>query len=140
MGRSTTCGLQTEQLALSAVDSMSITDHAKELVALIKTLGDTDLYRRIVELEADIVALKQEAMSAEQQLADFKRHRAVIDRLVFHAPFYVGDANGELFCARCIEVDQRAVHLVKTDTLELRRRVWSCPECRRTYADTRNAA
>jgi hypothetical protein len=116
---------------------MSITDNAKELVALIKTLGDTDLYGRIVELEADIVTLKHEAMSVEQQLSDLKRHRGVIDQLAYEAPFYVERSGGGLFCPRCVEVDQRAVHLVKSDKLELRRRVWSCPECQRTYADTR---
>lgn len=34
---------------------MSIIDNAKEIVDLVKKLNDVDLYRRIIELESEIV-------------------------------------------------------------------------------------
>src|SRR5258708_27789444 len=97
---------------------MSITDKANELVALIKALGDNDLYRRIVELEADIITLKHEMMSVEQQLNDLMLHRSVIDQLTLQLPFYVERPSERLFCLRCFQVDQRAVNVIKTTKVQ----------------------
>ncbi|HEV3214380.1 MAG TPA: hypothetical protein VGZ27_01580 [Vicinamibacterales bacterium] len=115
---------------------MSIIDSVRELVPLIKATGNADLYGRVIDLEAEILALWRERMALEERLAAASRHAQIIQELTFNSPFYVRGGT-ELFCARCVEVDQRAVHVAKTTELKLMRRVYVCPECKRSYIDMR---
>lgn len=115
---------------------MSVIDNAKELAALIQKLGNTDLYRRIVELEGEIIELTREKHELDQRLAVQDKHAEIIKTLRFDSPFYVSQDKQELFCARCIESCQCAVHVVKTNKIE-RWRYWMCPECKTEYIDMR---
>lgn len=117
---------------------MSIIENAKEIASLVKKVGDIELYRKIVELEGEIVELTREKRELEDALATYKRNSKVIDDLKFDAPFYTDATGNDLYCARCIEADQRAIHLAKTPDLKMRRRVWLCPQCKIEYVDMRN--
>jgi hypothetical protein len=116
---------------------MSIIDNAKEIASLVKKLGDIDLYRKIVELEGEIIELTKEKRQLDEKLADITRSKVIIDELHFDAPFYTNVDNTELYCARCIEADRRAIHVVKQGELEMRRRVYLCPQCKSKFADVR---
>jgi Zn finger protein HypA/HybF involved in hydrogenase expression len=113
---------------------MSILDDAKELVSLVQKVGDRELYRKIVELEGEIVEMSRKNLGLEQELAKAKSHRAIIDTLRFDSPFYVSDDGKDLYCPRCREVDGFAVHVVRRNMLTL----WICPQCERQYSDTRS--
>ncbi len=114
---------------------MNIIDSVRELVPLVKATGDADVYVRVVDLEAAIVVLWREKLALEERLNESNRHAAIIRQLTFDSPFYVRAA--ELFCARCVEVDQRAVHVVQTTELNMMRRMHMCPQCKSSYADMR---
>jgi Zn finger protein HypA/HybF involved in hydrogenase expression len=116
---------------------MGIIDNAKEIASLVKKLGDIDLYRKIVDLEGEIIELTKEKRQLDEKLADITRSKVIIDELRFNAPFYTNADNTELYCARCIEVDRRAIHVVKQGELEMRRRVYLCPQCESKFADVR---
>ena len=116
---------------------MSIVDNAKEIAALVQKLGNIDLYRKIVDLEAEIIELTRQKREVEDKLAEIQRGGEIIGRLRFDSPFYVNTDGSELYCARCIEADRRAIHVAKTGELELRRRVYLCPHCKAKYADRR---
>src|SRR5215831_10864141 len=90
--------------------------HLKGLVSAFWQLKSADLYKRISDLE--------------KELAEAKRHHAITDTLRYDAPFYVSTNSQDLYCARCREVNGKAIHVIKTDRLQLRRRVYECPECR----------
>lgn len=116
---------------------MSIIDNAKEIASLVQKLGDIDLYRKIVELEGEIIELTRENRQLTEKLAEVSRSQSIIEKLRFDAPFYVTGDGSELYCARCIESDHRAVHVAKMADLELRRRVYLCPQCKSKYVDMR---
>lgn len=118
---------------------MSIIDNAKEIASLVQKLGDIELYRKIVELEGEIIELTRDKRQLEDRLADIQRSQEIIQKLRFESPFYVTDREGELYCARCVESDRRAIHVVKTAELEMRRRVYICPHCKSKYVDMRGA-
>lgn len=97
---------------------MSIIDNAKEVALLVQKLGDIDLYRKIVELEGEIIELTREKRQLEEKPVDIQRSQEIIQKLHFDSPFYATEDGTELYCARCVESDYRAVHVVKTGELE----------------------
>src|SRR3989304_597949 len=106
---------------------MSIIDNAKEIASLVQKLGDIDLYRKIVELEGEIIELTKEKRQVEERLADIQRSQEIIQKLHFDPRVYATEGGAELYGARCVESDRRAVHVVKTGELEIGRRVYLCP-------------
>ncbi|NKB32892.1 MAG: hypothetical protein GKR91_07320 [Pseudomonadales bacterium] len=117
---------------------MSILDKAKELANLIKELGETDLYRKTVELEADIVDLTGENRALKEKIDELEKHSSIIDNLTFDPPFYVGGEKSDIYCSHCIEVHSLPVHLVKVAKSEIKPKIYSCPMCNNEYTDARD--
>ena len=115
-----------------------ITDNAKEIASLIKKIGDIELYRKIVDLESEIIELTREKKQFEEKLTEITNSQAIIKTLRFDSPFYTNSDGSELFCARCIEGERKAIHVTKTGELEMRRRVYFCPQCKSKFADMRD--
>ena len=116
---------------------MSIIDNAKEIASLVQKLGDVNLYRKIVELEGEIVELTRENRELAEKLAEVSRSQSIIENLDFDAPFYATPDGSGLYCTRCVEADRRAVHVAKTAELQSGRRVYVCPQCKSKYVDMR---
>jgi len=117
---------------------MNVVDRAKELATLIKKLDDIDLYRKIVELEGEIIELTRQNRELGERVEDFERSSDIINKLTYDPPFYVGDLPSDLYCSHCIEVHKMPVHLVKTTRAEMRRRIYSCPKCSNEFPDMRD--
>ena len=117
---------------------MSIIDNAKEVVTLVQKLDDIELYRKIVELEGEIIELTRVNRELEENIKKYHKNSEVISKLKFDSPFYITEDGSELYCAKCIESEQLPIHLAKTTELKMRRRVWMCPQCKTEYADTRD--
>lgn len=117
---------------------MGIIDNAKEIASLVKKIGDIELYKKIVELESEIIELTREKRLFEEKLAGITLSQAIIETLHFETPFYTNADGSELFCARCIEADRQAFHVAKTGELDMKRRVYFCPQCKSRFADTRD--
>lgn len=117
---------------------MSTLDKAKELAGLIKELDDADLYRKIVELEADIVELTSDNKELKEKVSELEKYSNIIDDLTFDPPFYVGGEKSDLYCSHCIEVHSLPVHLIKVAKSEINPKIYSCPMCNNEYTDTRN--
>ena len=116
---------------------MSIVDNAKEIASLVKKIGDVELYRKIVELEGEIIELTRTNRELEDNLSNLSRSQDIIETLKFDSPFYISENGDELYCARCIESEQIAIHLADTGNKNLRRSIWECPQCKSQYVDTR---
>ena len=116
---------------------MSIIDNAKEIATLVQKLGDIELYRKIVELEGEIIELTRVNREQEENLTQLNQYKEVIETLNFDPPFYTAGNNRELYCARCIEADQKAIHLTINGEMKHRRRVWECPQCKSKFVDSR---
>lgn len=93
---------------------MSIISNAKELAELIKKVGDIELYRRIVELEGEIIELTRNNRELEEQLQKIKKQSNAIEKLTRKNSFYFLDNDNDPYCPYCVEVEQLAVHLHKT--------------------------
>lgn len=82
---------------------MGILDNAKEIADLIKKVGDVDLYRKIVELEGEIVELTRQKRALEERVAELTDALAFKSHLTYREPFYFADGDEVPYCPKCWE-------------------------------------
>lgn len=109
---------------------MSIMANAKEIADLIKKIGDIELYRKIVELEAEIIELTRRNRDLEEQVTQLKALLNTAKNMEFKRPFYYGEGDPTPFCPRCWETEKLAVHLVDIMTAG---NPWECKRCSSRY-------
>ncbi len=110
---------------------MSLIDNMKEVADLIKKVGDTELYRKIVELEGEVIELTHENHQLKKKVEDLERKLALQKQMIFKAPLYFQEGDQTPYCPACWEEHRRAVHLVLQFRGERTR--WDCPSCKQTY-------
>lgn len=111
---------------------MGILDNIKEVADLAKKVGDIELYRKIVDLEGEVMDLTREKREAEQKVEDLQKQLTLKAKMTFKQPFYYQDGDDVPFCPRCFEKDAQAVHAILYSGSDTQRR-WDCPECKRMY-------
>ncbi|MDD5483941.1 MAG: hypothetical protein PHP98_09910 [Kiritimatiellae bacterium] len=77
---------------------MSIIENAKEIADLIKKIGDVELYRRIVELEGEIIELtraKRQTEAKVERLAEVLNKK---EQMLFQKPFYYLSIDPHPYC------------------------------------------
>lgn len=109
---------------------MSILSNAKEIADLVKQLGDIELYRKIVELEGEIIDLTRSNREMEDQIEGLRSQLRKTSEMNFRPPFYFIDYDSTPYCARCWEVDGLQVHLTDTKTMGS---PWKCASCHAAY-------
>lgn len=90
---------------------MGIIDNAKELADLIQKAGNTDLYRRIVELQGEVVSLAGKNVQLETDLATAKSLLAQRAQMQYRDSYYWVAGDEVPFCPKCWEVDRIQTHL-----------------------------
>lgn len=108
---------------------MGIIDNVRETVGLIQKMDNLDLYRRILDLQAEVTALVDENRTLAERLR-------ITDDLRFSDNCYWRtNASGETagpYCPRCWDVDGHLVRL-----LTRHKHHPQCPECK-TWAEATN--
>jgi hypothetical protein len=112
---------------------MSIIDDAKEVAALVKKVGDIELYQKIVSLQGEVVELSSKNLELERKNAELEKQKDLSESMCFQSPFYYrkspAETSGIPYCPRCWEKDKQAVHLVRGFHAD-RQEYWKCPSCR----------
>ena len=90
---------------------MSIINNAKEIADIVKKLGDIELYRRIVDLEGEILDLTRAKRDAEAEVEHLRETLKIKDKMTFKKPFYYMADDPVPFCPKCWEVDKIAIHM-----------------------------
>ncbi len=109
---------------------MSIVSNAKEIADLIKKIGDIDLYRKIVDLEGEIIELTKRNRELEDQVNDLKSLLNTAKKMEFRKPFYYMEGDPTPFCPRCWEAEKLTIHLVDLHTVGS---PWQCKKCSSRY-------
>lgn len=105
---------------------MNIIDRASEIAAIIKTYNDLDLYRKIVELEGQIIEITRTSRKQAERVEELesKLHDRGSMRFVQEIGWYVKEGDRVPFCPHCWEGNEKVVHLADfTDTIK------QCPVC-----------
>jgi hypothetical protein len=90
---------------------MSILDSAKEIADVIKKMGDIELYRKIVELEGQLIDLTREKRELEDRCHKLENELAFSKTLTFKPPVYYAEGDSTPYCATCWENEAKAIHL-----------------------------
>jgi hypothetical protein len=90
---------------------VSVIDQAKEIAGLIKKIGDIELYRKIVELEGEIIELTRSKHELEDTKSNLEKQLALKKSMVFKAPFFFQENDPVPFCSRCWEKENQLVHM-----------------------------
>lgn len=94
---------------------MGIIDNAKEIADLIKKLNNIELYRKIVELEAEIIDLQRAKNDLDLKVTGLQAALQQKKSMSFKHPFYFAEGDPIPFCAKCWEAEHNAIHLVGPD-------------------------
>jgi len=107
---------------------MSIISNAKEIADLIKKLDDVELYRKIIELEGEIIDLHRKNHSLEEHVVELTRSLVLKEKLRWEKPFYFMEGDKDPYCPRCYEADSLTIHLKDLGKGGSDHR-WDCPKC-----------
>ena len=108
---------------------MGAIDNVKEVAKLVKDLGNMELYRKILDLQGEIMELTQVNRELQTRVRELEDTISRIDQMTFRSPFYYVDGDDVPHCPRCWEVNKRAVHYPEPFNSAAGPR-YDCPECK----------
>jgi hypothetical protein len=109
-----------------------IVSKVKKIADVAKKYNDIEFYRKIVELEGEVIELSRRKRQAEDRIEELEKKLALKARMQFKQPFYFQEGDAVPFCPNCYEEQTLAMHVVlkgETDS----RASWACPSCRQGY-------
>lgn len=107
---------------------MSVISNAKEIADLIKKLGDVELYRKIIELEGEIIELTREKHTLDERVQELSDTINTKEKMTFKQPFYYQEGDDVPFCSRCWEKDNTVIHVVNGGEFHAGIK-HTCPNC-----------
>ena len=108
---------------------MGAIDNVKEVAKLVKDLGNMELYRKILDLQGEIMELTQANRELQTRVQELEDTISQIGQMTFRSPFYYVDGDDVPHCPRCWEVDKRAVHYPEPRNTSVGPQ-YDCPECK----------
>lgn len=111
---------------------MGIVENIKDAADLAKKVGDIELYRKIVELEGEVIELTREKRQGEHKIEELEQKLSLRSKMTRKTPFYFQEGDSDPFCPRCFEKDHVAVHLFLGLNGEDAKR-WDCLDCKRQF-------
>ncbi len=113
---------------------MGLMDNLKEIADLIRKYNDSELDKKISELERELVELTLQIGSLEEENEELKRTLSLIKKMGFKKPFYYQEGDPIPFCPRCWEKEKRPVHLLGPIKVGTGLR-YGCPHCKEFFVE-----
>lgn len=96
---------------------MGVIDSIKTIADVIRRIDNIELYRQILDLQAEVMSVVEENVRLKQEVGDLRGKLIVKDRLVVRDDCYwVPDASSHLdgpFCSTCWDTDQKLVRMLR---------------------------
>ena len=89
---------------------MGLLADIKDAAKLVQQLGNLDLYKRILDLQADALELMEALRARDEEIRELKKAARVCGQIVYvKSAYYMKDEKGEVitdepFCQRCYDV------------------------------------
>jgi hypothetical protein len=119
-------------IGFGRTNSMGILDNAKDVAALVKKMGNIELYQKIVDLQSEIVALSTENLELQEEKKQLKEQLEVKNKMSFKEPFWYAEGDEVPHCPNCWESEKKAVHLISLGEWSPGPR-YDCPSCKMIY-------
>lgn len=107
---------------------MGIVNNVKEIANIIKKIDDVELYRKIIDLEGEIIELTQEKRNAENRIEQLEEFQKLTEEMEYKSPFWYKKGDETPFCPRCWEKDKNDIHLLVYSGNHFR-----CPQCNEKF-------
>ena len=112
---------------------MDTIDKIKELSTLIQKIGDIDLYRKIVELQGEVVQLSTRNFDLDKKCKKLEAELTRKQSLRHIRSLYYADGDSISFCPHCWENSNKLIHLFRPRALMTPGgEIWECYTCQRT--------
>lgn len=113
---------------------MSVFDNLGSIAKVVKQIGNIDLYKQILDVQADSLKLMEENKRLRKENYKLKEKLKLKEVLIFEKDlFWMKNKKGDIiegpFCPRCHDAKKLLMHLVQAGDYK------KCPGCK--YA-TRN--
>ena len=108
---------------------MGIVDTLKDVVTLVQKTDNIELVKQVLALQTQALDMQEENRTLRDRIKALEETLDFARALRFEAPLYYAPDDQTPFCARCWEVDRRALHL-KGDWNGRR---WECYQCEKVY-------
>lgn len=112
---------------------MSILSNVKEVADLVKQLGNIELYKKIVDLQSEIIELTQENIAFKEKIRDLESSLKIRDELKFKQPYYYKEGDQVPFCPLCWEANRVPIHLSGPNYNNDRSKYYTCNHCRKSF-------
>ncbi len=114
---------------------MGIIENAKEAVKLVQQIDNIELYRKILDLQAEALELTEQLKQKDEMISRLKGVLDLKGKLICKdSAYYITDENEKIidgpFCTKCFDVDHLKCRLVATD----KEPIVICPNCKVQFA------
>jgi regulator of replication initiation timing len=117
---------------------MGILDNAKEVARAVEEIHNLELYKRVLSLHSDIIALVEENIRLRDENKELAKTVALKKAMNFVAPFFYQEGDKTPYCPSCWEAKQQAIHVIFNHVSDDYTR-WDCPSCQHMYLDKKGA-
>ena len=112
---------------------MGVVDNIKEITGLIQKIDNIELYRKILDLHAEVLGLVDENRGLRDKVQALEGRLAVRENLVFQGSVYIirnddGSSKGP-FCTGCWDGKNLLARLVDYGS----NTYLNCPNCSKTF-------
>jgi len=116
---------------------MNIIDNIKEVVKLSQKVNNIDLYRKLVDLESDVINLTEQLKLKDETIATLKKIQSMRENLrCINSAYYKTDKDGQPldgpFCTKCLDVDGNVCRLLRDELGPSNDAVY-CPNCKASF-------
>ena len=112
--------------------AVGIIDTVKDVAVLVQKADNIDLVKHVLALQTQVQEMLDENRALKVRIQEIEKLLTFAKTLKFKAPFYLAENDNIPLCARCWEVNKRAVHVVSVYKGAKNDR-WDCPECKYMY-------
>lgn len=111
---------------------MGIIDTVKDVAILVQKADNIDLVKRVLALQTQAQEMLDENRTLKARVEELEKLLSFAKTVKFETPFYSAENDSIPLCARCWEVNKKAVHVVSIYKGADGDR-WDCPECKYMY-------
>lgn len=115
---------------------MGFVDKIIETAKLAQRIDNIELYRKILDLQAEALDLVEQIRQKDEVIKDLQEKLAIQGQMKYEAPFYWridGDARDGPYCQQCWDNNRKVIRLQGD-----RHGAWDCPTCKSTYFEHRS--
>jgi len=116
---------------------MGIIEDVKEAVKLSQQVNNVDLYRKLVDLQLEVMELTEQLKLKNESIAELKKIQSMREKLkCINSAYYEVDKDGQPFdgpfCTKCLDVDGKICRLLINEIGASNEAVF-CPNCKASF-------